>query len=104
MRITGDPENGFGYDFFGKDLKELDEIFIGNWLHLERMNGVDSRFWCLIIRNEKGENLNITINEKRGKVVTAFIYENEWEHKDFNPYLCSDCQTKKTCHQCGKKK
>jgi hypothetical protein len=64
----------------GHDLQNLDEIVLGNgWLHLERMSGKKSRSWCLIVTNEKGETLNITINEIDGYVTNAFIFENEWE-------------------------
>lgn len=72
-------------------IKDVDEILIGNFFHLERMSGTNSRSWCLIITDEKGEQLNITINEKDGKVSNAFIYEDNWSR----PYCCDllECPT-----------
>jgi hypothetical protein len=88
MKVTGDAKSGYGFEFQGKDIKELDEIFIGNWLHLERMDGVNKRTWCLIIGGDKGA-LCITITENNGQVSKAFIFENEWESSidDAREYL-----------------
>ena len=59
-------------------IRNIDEIVIGNWFHLERMNGINKRDWCLIINNENGEALNLYISEKDGVMSKATIVENSW--------------------------
>lgn len=65
------------------DLKKLDELVIGDFIHLERTHGTNNREWCLIVTNEKGQQLNLTLHENKGKVKYGWIYENEWEGKRF---------------------
>jgi hypothetical protein len=60
-------------------IRSVDEIVIGDWLHLERMKGTDKRVWCLLINDQNGRVNNITIVEKNGKVLDAFTYDSEWE-------------------------
>jgi hypothetical protein len=78
MNLIGDPDRGeLRVEFPGNDAAQLDEIVIGNWLHLERMSGANKRWWALILTDEKGRQLNLTIGDTRGKVHRAFVYTDE---------------------------
>jgi hypothetical protein len=59
--------------------KDVDEIVIGNWFHLERMNGVNKREWCLILNNEHNDTMNVYITEKDGIVTQTTQVENNWK-------------------------
>jgi DNA-binding winged helix-turn-helix (wHTH) protein len=62
-------------------IRNVDEIVISNWFHLERMNGINKREWALIITNEKRECLNIYLSEKDGIITQATIVENSWSEE-----------------------
>jgi hypothetical protein len=78
MKLSGDPKTGtLGIRFSGREVRELDEVFIGNWLHLERMHGVKKRRWCLILTDEKGRVLNLSIGDNEGRVDGSGVYEDQ---------------------------
>ena len=82
LRIPYDRDGGVRVEILGpKDVRSLDEIVIGNWLHLERMNGVNKRNWWLSITDERGEQMHIWIGDKEGMVTGAHITE-AWPPKD----------------------
>lgn len=60
-------------------LSTVDELLIGDWFHMERMSGTNVRCWSIILTDQDGQALNITVTEKNGRLNNAFIYENDWE-------------------------
>ena len=65
-------------------LPSVDEIVIGDWFHMERMSGTNVRCWSIILTDQDGQPLNITVTEKNGKINNAFVYENCWEAPENN--------------------
>ena len=75
IKIPKDKNGTTRIEIMGPDVRSLDEIVVGNWLHLERMDGVNKRIWWLGLTDERGEVLHVYIEEKDGFVKRAHVTE-----------------------------
>ena len=82
QRIPRDPTGSVRVEILDpKDIRSLDEVVIGNWLHLERLNGDRRRTWWLGLTDERGEVMHVYIQEKDGAVTCAHVTER-WPPKE----------------------